>query len=80
MTLFGHSIELDVQNIDEWRLLACSLGTLDVNSDMSPEIFWSKVGSPRQMDNNLMFPNLSKFMQSLCLPHSSTTVEIFFLP
>ena len=63
----------------KWRLLASSLSTLDVNSDMSPEIFWSKVGSLRQMDNNLMFPNLSKFMQSvLCLPHSSATVERVF--
>ena len=41
--------------------------------------FFSKIGSLRQMDNNLMFPNLSSFMQTLlCLPHSSATVERVF--
>ncbi len=70
-----------MQEVDtEWRILSNFLDTLvDVDSTMKPEEFWSKLGKVKYIDNQLMFPHLSKFMKTLlCLPHSSATVERVF--
>lgn len=80
LAIYSH-IVTDVQEIDtEWRLLSNSLGTfVDEDSTMKPEEFWSKVGKVKHMNNNAMFPHLSKFMKTLlCLPHSSANVERMF--
>ncbi len=65
--IYSHIVPGDMQEVDtEWRILSNSLDTLvDVDSTMKPEEFWSKVGKFKYMDNQLMFPHLSKFMKTL---------------
>ena len=77
--MFG-ATATDIQAIDtEWRLLANSLDSMNVTSDMMPQNFWCTVSLTRQCDNTLMFPNLAAFMQTLLsLPHSSASVERIF--
>ncbi len=79
ISVFG-TIATDIQAIDtEWRLLANSLDSMNVTSDMTPQNFWGTVSVTRQCDNALMFPNLAAFMQTLLsLPHSSASVERIF--
>ncbi len=78
---YSHIVPGDMQEVDtEWRILSNSLDTLvDVDSTMKPEEFWSKVEKVKYMDNQPMFPHLSKFMKTLlCLHHSSAIVERVF--
>lgn len=58
----------NIQDVDtEWRLLSNSLGTLvEVNSSMKPEEFWCRVSETKGIDDNPMFPNVTRTL--ICLP------------
>jgi hypothetical protein len=64
---------------DQWKILPNSKESLQDMVNLEPAIFWSKIKSIKDGNNQLKFEILSTFMCGLmALPHSSACVERIF--